>query len=105
MTNELIVVIIFNTITIIFMALGLLFPKLIADYGNKLLSNKEKIMNKARSIISVLAGYAFPILTIGYLVAFKPLDKLFVVTITLCIIVLQLTMQVQTKKDNAELWK
>ena len=62
MTNELIVAIIFGTITIIFMALQLLFPKPIADYGNKLLSNKEKIMNKAGRIIFTLFGYAFPIL-------------------------------------------
>ncbi len=75
MTNELIVAIIFGTIATIFMALQLFFPQPMADYGNKLLSNKEKIMNKAGRIIYALLAYAFPIMTIGYVVAFRPLDK------------------------------
>ncbi len=105
MTNELIVAIIFNTIVIILMALQLLFPKPIADFGNKLLLNKEKIKNKAGSIIFALLGYILPTMIIGYVVAFRPLDKLFVVTITLSIIVIQLAMQVQTQRQFLQLWK
>jgi len=105
MTNELIVAIIFGTIATIFMALQLFFPKPMADYGNKRLSNKEKIMNKAGRIIYALLAYAFPIMTIGYVVAFRPLDKIFVVIITMGLITIQLAMQVQTQRQFLNVWK